>query len=301
MVGPLLFGAIASASSQRVAMLSTAAFFVLGLIGMALVDEGAGGGWRRRGSGREGRRESAGPWRMPVKCHPERSEIWGAPLDAASSGSSCGFSSAGRGRGRGAAPAGAAPGAGRQPRQRPGRSTVDPRHAAGAGALPRQEHPLEDPGLRPLLPRRSDSRLPAAGPRVDPPNNRAPISACSAAPPEPNEETFARCHEVLAGGALAPSSRRGRATASRPCSRSRPDWRGSSWRPSSGSGPWESGLSRWADLRREADVPLAGPGPGGGADRPGAGGDAVQRGGGGPGGQEAAAGADGKIDDGLGR
>lgn len=43
MVGPLLFGEIASAvGSQRVAMLSTAAFFVLGLIGMSFVDERRG-------------------------------------------------------------------------------------------------------------------------------------------------------------------------------------------------------------------------------------------------------------------
>jgi len=43
MVGPLLFGEIASrVGSQRVAMLSTGAFFVLGLIGMAFVDERRG-------------------------------------------------------------------------------------------------------------------------------------------------------------------------------------------------------------------------------------------------------------------
>ena len=43
MVGPLLFGAISSAAgSQRVAMLSTAAFFVLGFIGMAFVNEKRG-------------------------------------------------------------------------------------------------------------------------------------------------------------------------------------------------------------------------------------------------------------------
>jgi UMF1 family MFS transporter len=43
MIGPLIFGAIASAAgSQRVAMLSTAAFFVLGLIGMAFVNEKRG-------------------------------------------------------------------------------------------------------------------------------------------------------------------------------------------------------------------------------------------------------------------
>ncbi len=43
MVGPLLFGAISSvAGSQRIAMLSTAAFFVLGLIGMSFVNERRG-------------------------------------------------------------------------------------------------------------------------------------------------------------------------------------------------------------------------------------------------------------------
>ena len=43
MVGPLIFGAIASATgSQRVAMLSTGVFFVLGLIGMSFVDERRG-------------------------------------------------------------------------------------------------------------------------------------------------------------------------------------------------------------------------------------------------------------------
>ncbi|MFL6202287.1 MAG: MFS transporter [Thermoanaerobaculia bacterium] len=43
MIGPLIFGSIASAAhSQRVAMLSTAAFFVLGLIGMSFVNERRG-------------------------------------------------------------------------------------------------------------------------------------------------------------------------------------------------------------------------------------------------------------------
>lgn len=43
MVGPLLFGQIATAAgSQRVAMLSTAAFFILGLIGMGFIDERRG-------------------------------------------------------------------------------------------------------------------------------------------------------------------------------------------------------------------------------------------------------------------
>ncbi len=43
MLGPLLFGAISSASgSQRFAILSTAAFFALGLVGMARVDEARG-------------------------------------------------------------------------------------------------------------------------------------------------------------------------------------------------------------------------------------------------------------------
>ncbi len=42
MVGPLVFGLISAASSQRVAMLSTAAFFVVGLLGMSLVDEARG-------------------------------------------------------------------------------------------------------------------------------------------------------------------------------------------------------------------------------------------------------------------
>src|SRR4029077_2091990 len=40
MLGPFVFGLISSAAhSQRLAMLSTAAFFVLGLVGMAFVDE----------------------------------------------------------------------------------------------------------------------------------------------------------------------------------------------------------------------------------------------------------------------
>ncbi len=43
MIGPLIFGLISSsAGSQRVAMLSTAAFFVLGLIGISFVDERRG-------------------------------------------------------------------------------------------------------------------------------------------------------------------------------------------------------------------------------------------------------------------
>jgi len=42
-LGPLTFGAISSATgSQRVAILSTAAFFVLGLAGMAFINEGRG-------------------------------------------------------------------------------------------------------------------------------------------------------------------------------------------------------------------------------------------------------------------
>jgi UMF1 family MFS transporter len=43
MIGPLIFGAMASSfDSQRVAMLSTAAFFILGLIGMTFVNEKRG-------------------------------------------------------------------------------------------------------------------------------------------------------------------------------------------------------------------------------------------------------------------
>ncbi len=43
MIGPLIFGEIAMQSgSQRIAMLSTAAFFLLGLIGMSFVDERRG-------------------------------------------------------------------------------------------------------------------------------------------------------------------------------------------------------------------------------------------------------------------
>jgi UMF1 family MFS transporter len=43
MIGPLIFGEIAMRSgSQRIAMLSTAAFFLLGLIGMSFVDERRG-------------------------------------------------------------------------------------------------------------------------------------------------------------------------------------------------------------------------------------------------------------------
>ncbi len=43
MIGPLIFGAIASSfGSQRIAMLSTAAFFILGLIGMGFVNEKRG-------------------------------------------------------------------------------------------------------------------------------------------------------------------------------------------------------------------------------------------------------------------
>lgn len=43
MLGPFIFGALATATgSQRIAMLSTATFFVLGLIGMAFIDERRG-------------------------------------------------------------------------------------------------------------------------------------------------------------------------------------------------------------------------------------------------------------------
>jgi MFS transporter, UMF1 family len=42
MIGPFLFGLIASATSQRTAMLSTSLFFLLGLIGMRWVDESRG-------------------------------------------------------------------------------------------------------------------------------------------------------------------------------------------------------------------------------------------------------------------
>lgn len=67
-VGPLLFGEIASRSgSQRVAMLSTAAFFVLGLIGMAFIDE-------KRG------RAAAASW------HEERGEAARPPLAGSDAG-----------------------------------------------------------------------------------------------------------------------------------------------------------------------------------------------------------------------
>ncbi len=42
MVGPFVFGAISSQTSQRTAMLSTAAFFALGLLGMTMIDEERG-------------------------------------------------------------------------------------------------------------------------------------------------------------------------------------------------------------------------------------------------------------------
>ena len=43
MVGPFLFGLVSTASgSQRVAMLSTIVFFILGLVGMAFVNEKRG-------------------------------------------------------------------------------------------------------------------------------------------------------------------------------------------------------------------------------------------------------------------
>lgn len=56
MIGPLLFGLIASQTgSQRVAMLSTAAFFLLGLIGMSFVNEkrglAAAQAWQERREG----------------------------------------------------------------------------------------------------------------------------------------------------------------------------------------------------------------------------------------------------------
>ena len=55
MIGPFIFGTISSATSQRVAMLSTGAFFVLGLLGMAFVDEGRGRraaeAWEARSTG----------------------------------------------------------------------------------------------------------------------------------------------------------------------------------------------------------------------------------------------------------
>jgi MFS transporter, UMF1 family len=59
MVGPLIFGVMASAfGSQRVAMLSTAAFFVLGLVGMAFVSEERG-------------RAAAEAWQEPDELLPE--------------------------------------------------------------------------------------------------------------------------------------------------------------------------------------------------------------------------------------
>ena len=63
MLGPFVFGLISSAAhSQRVAMLSTAAFFVLGLVGMAFVDERRGHAeaeaWHREKHGDGPRREA---------------------------------------------------------------------------------------------------------------------------------------------------------------------------------------------------------------------------------------------------
>ncbi|MGD2116488.1 MAG: MFS transporter [Acidobacteriota bacterium] len=55
--GPLVFGLVSSATgSQRVAILATGGFFVLGLVGMAFVDEGAG----RRAAEEWDRRERRG-------------------------------------------------------------------------------------------------------------------------------------------------------------------------------------------------------------------------------------------------
>lgn len=61
MIGPLIFGLISSAAgSQRIAMLSTAAFFVLGLIGMAFVDERRGLAAAQAWEGEHDREEPAG-------------------------------------------------------------------------------------------------------------------------------------------------------------------------------------------------------------------------------------------------
>ena len=61
MVGPLIFGLISSAAgSQRTAMLSTAGFFLLGLIGMAFVDERRGLAAAQAWQGEHDREEPAG-------------------------------------------------------------------------------------------------------------------------------------------------------------------------------------------------------------------------------------------------
>ena len=61
MIGPLIFGLISSAAgSQRIAMLSTAAFFVLGLIGMSFVDERRGLAAAQAWEGEHDREEPAG-------------------------------------------------------------------------------------------------------------------------------------------------------------------------------------------------------------------------------------------------
>ncbi len=62
MLGPFIFGALATATgSQRIAMLSTAAFFILGLIGMAFIDERRGlaavQSWHAEAGQRAGRSE----------------------------------------------------------------------------------------------------------------------------------------------------------------------------------------------------------------------------------------------------
>ena len=64
MLGPFLFGLIVSATgSQRTAMLSTAAFFLLGLLGMAWIDE------RRGRAAVEGWEEEAGAAAAPRATH----------------------------------------------------------------------------------------------------------------------------------------------------------------------------------------------------------------------------------------
>ena len=156
--------------SQRVAILCTGVFFVLGLLGMFLVDE-------RRGRGGRGRLERA---RLTVPASSAGPPASAEPLQRPRGGRSGdrpalppdpgGLLSPHRGRRGEPGAARRRPGAPRaarrrrQSRQRPGRSDVPPRAAPAAGAHARQEHAVEDPGPgADLRSRRSHPGLPPPG------------------------------------------------------------------------------------------------------------------------------------------
>ncbi len=205
MIGPLIFGAIASAAgSQRVAMLSTAAFFVLGLIGMSFVDErrgiAAAEAWhastRRRSTMRPERRivrALKALTRLILRIFFRRVEVVGEER----------------------IPLGPSAGPGGQPRQRPGGPGADPRAAARLAAPAGQEHPVEEPA-RPALrwSGAGDPGLPPAG-QGGHGAERGDLHPLPRGPERRRQRSR--------------SSRRARATTSRPSSRSRRAWRGSSW------------------------------------------------------------------------